>query len=369
MAQKPVCVEDFEQIAKQILSKPVYDYYRSGAGNQQTLADNVSAFSRWTLNPRVLRDVSVLDTSTTVLGQRISMPICVAPTAMQRMAHPAGETATVRACRSQGTGMILSTWATSSIEEVAEAAPDAVRWLQLYIYKDREVTKSLVLRAEQAGFKGIFLTVDTPYLGRRFDDVRNRFKLPPHLSMKNFKSFDLAFSKSGYGEDSGLAVYVAESIDPSIKWEDISWLKSVTSLPIVAKGILRADDARKAVQCGVDGILVSNHGARQLDGVSATIEALPEIIEATEGKVEVFLDGGVRNGADALKALALGARAVFVGRPAVWGLAYKGEEGVHEVLQILKDEFRLAMALSGCSNVEEIDKSLVRRNPWPFSKL
>ncbi|KAL8173031.1 UNVERIFIED_CONTAM: Hydroxyacid oxidase 1 [Gekko kuhli] len=265
---------------------------------------------------------------------------------------------------------MFSSWATSSIEEVAQAAPEAIRWMQLYIYKDREVTRSLVRRAERAGYKGIFVTVDTPFLGKRLDDVRNKFQLPPHLRMKNFETNDLAFSsEKGYGEDSGLSVYVAEAIDPSIKWEDLKWLRGLTTLPIVAKGILRADDAKKAVEHGVNGILVSNHGARQLDGVPATIELLPEIIEAVEGKVEVFLDGGVRKGSDVLKALALGAKAVFVGRPVVWGLVYKGEEGVKEVLQILKEEFRLAMALSGCRSVEEIDRTLVRRDQQATSKL
>ncbi|XP_072859197.2 2-Hydroxyacid oxidase 1 isoform X1 [Pogona vitticeps] len=365
MSERPICIADFEQYAKKFLQKSVYDYYRSGADDQQTLAENVAAFSRLKLYPRMLRNVSVLDLSTSVLGQRVSMPICVAATAMQCMAHADGEIATARACRSMGTGMMLSSWATSSIEEVAVAAPEGTRWLQLYIYKDREVTKSLVQRAEKAGYKGIFVTVDTPFLGKRFDDIRNRFQLPPHLRMKNFETNDLAFSsEKGYGEDSGLSVYVAEAIDPSINWEDLDWLRGLTSLPIVAKGILRGDDAKEAVKRGVNGILVSNHGARQLDGVPATIEVLPEIIEAVEGKVEVFLDGGVRKGTDVLKALAFGARAVFIGRPVIWGLAYQGEEGVKEVLQILKEEFRLAMALSGLSHLLLLDPFSWRRQRW-----
>ncbi|XP_028578040.2 2-Hydroxyacid oxidase 1 [Podarcis muralis] len=370
MSEKPICIADFEEHAKKFLRKSVYDYYKSGADDQQTLAENVSAFSRLRLYPRMLRNVSALDLSTSILGQKLSMPICVAATAMQCMAHADGEIATARACRSMGTGMMLSSWSTTSIEEVAQEAPEAIRWLQLYIYKDREVTRSLVKRAEKAGYKGIFVTVDTPFLGKRLDDVRNKFQLPPNLRMKNFETNDLAFSsETGYGENSGLSVYVAEAIDPSINWEDMRWLRGLTSLPIVAKGILRADDAQEAVKHGVNGILVSNHGARQLDGVPATVEVLPEIIEAVGGKVEVFLDGGVRKGTDVLKALALGARAVFVGRPVIWGLAYKGEEGVKEVLKILKEEFQLAMALSGCQNVEAIDRTLVRRDPWAASKI
>ncbi|XP_059841346.1 hydroxyacid oxidase 1 [Hypanus sabinus] len=369
MSSNPVCIHDFEKHAKDILPKAVYDYYSSGADDQQTLRDNTAAFSRWQICPRVLRDVSSVDLSATILGQRISMPICVSATAMQRMAHPEGEVATVKACSSQGTGMMLSTWATSSIEQVAGAAPGALRWLQLYIYKDRMLTKSLVRRAEKAGYQGIFLTVDTPYLGKRLADVRNKFKLPPHLRMANFESLDLAFSKKDYGEDSGLAVYTANAIDPTIKWQDIDWLSQLTKLPIVLKGILRADDAREAVKHGIVGILVSNHGARQLDCVPATIDALAEITAAVEGKVEVFLDGGVRRGTDVLKALALGAKAVFVGRPILWGLAYKGEEGVHKVLDILKEEFKLALALAGCRNVNEVDKSLVKRSPWATPRI
>uniref|UniRef100_W5L6P3 (S)-2-hydroxy-acid oxidase n=1 Tax=Astyanax mexicanus TaxID=7994 RepID=W5L6P3_ASTMX len=369
MSDRPVCVRDFEHHAKRLLPKAVFDYYFSGADEQESLADNVSAFSRWRLFPRVLRDVSRLDMSTTVLGQKLSMPVCVAATAMQRMAHPDGETATARACSSAGTGMMLSSWATSTIEEVAEAAPGGLRWMQLYIYKDRALTHSLVRRAEEAGYKGIFVTVDTPYLGKRRDDVRNRFKLPSHLRMTNFDSPDLAFSsKEGYGEDSGLAVYVAQAIDPSLKWEDVAWLKRITSLPVVVKGVLRAEDAKEALKYGVDGILVSNHGARQLDCVPATIDALPEIVEAVEGRVEVYLDGGVRRGTDVLKALALGAKAVFVGRPVLWGLAYEGEKGVSEVLQMLREELQLALALAGCRSLKEVDRSLVRRSGH-FSRI
>ncbi|OCT79256.1 hypothetical protein XELAEV_18026066mg [Xenopus laevis] len=359
---KPITVSDYEECARCSLGKSVFDYYGSGADDQQTLADNVDAFSRYRLYPRVLRDVSVTDLSTTVLGQRIRMPICVGATAMQRMAHPDGETATARACGALGTGMMLSSWATSSIEEVASASPDSLRWMQLYIYKDRRLTQSLVQRAERSGYRAIFLTVDTPRLGRRLADVRNKFQLPPHLRMKNFDTEELAFSsKQGFGENSGLAVYVAQAIDASINWNDIDWLRGITSLPIIVKGIVRADDAKEAVKRGASGILVSNHGARQLDGVPATIDVLQEIIEAVDGKVEVYLDGGIRKGTDVLKALALGARAVFVGRPVLWGLAYQGEEGVKDVLNILMEELRLAMSLAGCSSVNEIDKSLVRK--------
>ncbi|CAI5682387.1 2-Hydroxyacid oxidase 1 [Oreochromis niloticus] len=361
-----VCVSDFEEEARKVLPKAVYDYYRSGADEQKTLADNVAAFNRWYLVPRVLRDVSTVDLSVSVLGEKLSMPLCIAATAMQRMAHPEGETATAKACKAMGTGMMLSSWATSTIEEVMSAMTTSlgsggVLWLQLYIYKDRELTLSLVRRAEKAGYKAIFVTVDTPYLGKRLDDVRNRFKMPPHLSMANFSTASLAFSEGDYGNDSGLAVYVANAIDPSICWDDIMWLKKHTRLPVIVKGVLNGEDAAKAVNCGVSGILVSNHGARQLDGVSATLDALEEVVRAAQGRCEVYMDGGVRRGTDILKALALGAKAVFIGRPVLWGLACQGEQGVIELLELLKDELRLAMALSGCRSVSEVSRSLVRR--------
>ncbi|KAK5855582.1 hypothetical protein PBY51_007246 [Eleginops maclovinus] len=364
MSAQRVCVSDFEKEAEKVLPKAVYDYYRSGADEQNTLADNVAAFNRWRLLPRVLRDVSSVDLSISLLGQKLSMPVCVGATAMQRMAHPEGETATARACRAAGTGMMLSSWATSTIEEVMSAmtaSEGGVMWLQLYIYRDRELTLSLVRRAEEAGYKAIFVTVDTPYLGRRLDDMRNRFKLPSHLSMSNFSSASMAFSEGNYGNDSGLAVYVAKAIDPTLCWDDITWLKKQTHLPVIVKGVLNAEDALQAVNYGVDGILVSNHGARQLDGVPATLDVLEEVVGAVQGRCDVFMDGGVRRGSDVLKALALGAKAVFIGRPVLWGLACQGEQGVTEILELFKEELRLAMALSGCRSVSEVSRSLVRR--------
>uniref|UniRef100_A0A3Q1G1L0 (S)-2-hydroxy-acid oxidase n=1 Tax=Acanthochromis polyacanthus TaxID=80966 RepID=A0A3Q1G1L0_9TELE len=318
---------------------------------------------RWYLVPRVLRDVSTVDLSVSVLGQKLSMPLCVGATAMQRMAHPEGETATARACKAVGTGMMLSSWATSTIEEVmsATASVESVLWMQLYIYKDRELTLSLLRRAETAGYKAVFVTVDTPYLGKRLDDMRNRFKMPPHLSLSNFSTASLAFSEGNYGNDSGLAVYVAKAIDSAICWDDIAWLKKNTHLPVIVKGILNGEDALQAVRYGVNGILVSNHGARQLDGVPATLDVLEEVVTAVQGCCEVYMDGGVRRGTDILKALALGAKAVFIGRPILWGLACQGEQGVTDILELLKEELRLAMALSGCRSVAEVSRSLVRR--------
>ncbi|XP_075083193.1 glycolate oxidase isoform X2 [Nicotiana tabacum] len=336
-------VMEYEEIAKQKLPKMVFDYYASGAEDQWTLAENRNAFSRILFRPRILIDVSKIDLSTTVLGFKISMPIMIAPTAMQKMAHPEGEYATARAASAAGTIMTLSSWATSSVEEVASTGP-GIRFFQLYVYKDRNVVAQLVRRAERAGFKAIALTVDTP-----------RFTLPPFLTLKNFEGLDLG--KMDEANDSGLASYVAGQIDRSLSWKDVQWLQTITSLPILVKGVLTAEDARIAVQAGAAGIIVSNHGARQLDYVPATIMALEEVVKAAQGRIPVFLDGGVRRGTDVFKALALGASGVFIGRPVVFSLAAEGEAGIKKVLQMLRDEFELTMALSGCRSLKEITRN------------
>lgn len=359
-----VNVAEYEELARQKLPKMVYDYYASGAEDQWTLKENRSAFERIRFRPRILVDVTSVDLSTTVLGFKISMPIMVAPTAMQRMAHPEGELATARAVSAAGTIMTLSSWATSSVEEVSSVGP-GIRFFQLYVYKDRNVVAQLVRRAEKAGFKAIALTVDTPRLGRRESDIKNRFALPPHLTLKNFEGLDLG--KMDKTEDSGLASYVAGQIDRSLSWKDVKWLQTITKLPILVKGVITAEDTKLALQCGAAGIIVSNHGARQLDYVSATISALEEVVQAAAGRVPVFLDGGVRRGTDVLKALALGASGVFIGRPVVFGLACEGENGVKKVLQMLRDEFELSMALAGCTTVKDINRSHVQTEAERFA--
>ncbi|ESQ48529.1 hypothetical protein EUTSA_v10020979mg [Eutrema salsugineum] len=302
-------VTEYEAIAKQKLPKMVYDYYASGAEDQWTLQENRNAFARILFRPRILIDVSKIDMTTTVLGFKISMPIMVAPTAMQKMAHPEGEYATARAASAAGTIMTLSSWATSSVEEVASTGP-GIRFFQLYVYKNRNVVEQLVRRAERAGFKAIALTVDTPRLGRRESDIKNRFTLPPNLTLKNFEGLDLG--KMDEANDSGLASYVAGQIDRTLSWKDVQWLQTITKMPILVKGVITGEDARLAVQAGAAGIIVSNHGARQLDYVPATISALEEVVKATQGRIPVFLDGGVRRGTDVFKALALGASGIFV---------------------------------------------------------
>ncbi|GJN23100.1 hypothetical protein PR202_gb10718 [Eleusine coracana subsp. coracana] len=323
-------VMEYQAIAKQKLPKMAYDYYNSGAEDEWTLKENREAFSRILFRPRILIDVSKIDMTTTVLGFKISMPIMIAPTAMQKMAHPDGEYATARAASAAGTIMV---------------------------YKDRKVVEQLVRRAERAGFKAIALTVDTPRLGRREADIKNRFVLPPFLTLKNFEGLDLG--KMDQANDSGLASYVAGQIDRTLSWKDVKWLQSITTLPILVKGVITAEDARLAVHSGAAGIIVSNHGARQLDYVPATISALEEVVNATQGRIPVYLDGGVRRGTDVFKALALGAAGVFVGRPVVFALAAEGEAGVRNVLRMLRDEFELTMALSGCTSLAEINRSHV----------
>nr|VDC72596.1 unnamed protein product [Brassica rapa] len=371
-------VTEYEAIAKEKLPKMVYDYYASGAEDQWTLQENRNAFARILFRPRILIDVSKIDMTTTILGFKISMPIMVAPTAMQKMAHPEGEYATARAASAAGTIMTLSSWATSSVEEVASTGP-GIRFFQLYVYKNRNVVEQLVRRAERAGFKAIALTVDTPRLGRRESDIKNRFTLPPNLTLKNFEGLDLGKmdeqSCCVYANDSGLASYVAGQIDRTLSWKDVQWLQTITKMPILVKGVITGEDARIAVQAGAAGIIVSNHGARQLDYVPATISALEEVVKATQGRIPVFLDGGVRRGTDVFKALALGASGIFIGRPVVFSLAAEGEAGVRKVLQMLRDEFELTMALSGCRSLKEITRNHITtewdtpRPPHPSARL
>lgn len=356
---------EYEALAKEKLPKMIYDYYASGAEDQWTLQENRNAFSRILFRPRVLIDVSKIDMTTTVLGFKISMPIMIAPTAMQKMAHPEGEYAIARAASAAGTIMTLSSWATSSVEEVASTGP-GIRFFQLYVYKDRNIVTQLVRRAERAGFQAIALTVDTPRLGRREADIKNRFILPPHLSLRNFDDLDLG--KMDKTNDSGLASYVAGQVDRSLSWKDVKWLQTITRLPILVKGVLTAEDARLAVQSGAAGIIVSNHGARQLDYVPSTIMALEEVVIAAQGRIPVFVDGGIRRGTDVFKALALGASGIFIGRPVVFSLAAAGEAGVRKALQMLRDEFELTMSLSGCRSLEEITRNHIQ-TPWDAPRV
>jgi len=352
-------VNDYRRAARAALAPQAYDYFRSGADAQTTLRANLRAFARWSLYYRVLVDVSAPRLATTLLGEPLAMPILVAPTAYQKLAHPDGELATARAAAAANTVYVVSTLATTSLEDIARAAPAGPRWFQLYVHRDRGLTRALVERAHAAGYRALVLTVDTPRLGRRLADERNHFALPPGLTMANLTA-DAAGASTAVDAGSALAHFFAARHDASLGWRDVEWLRSIAPLPLVVKGVIRADDAARAVEAGAAAVIVSNHGGRQLDGAPATLTALPPIVEALRGRAEVLVDGGVRWGTDVLKALALGARAVLVGRPILWGLAVGGEAGVAAVLGILRDELERAMALAGCPDLDAIDASLVR---------
>ncbi len=349
---------ELEAAAREQLSDMTWDYYSSGADDERCVRRNCAAFEAIALHYRVLVDVSKRDLATTVLGHPVALPILVAPTAFHRLAHPDGELASAAAAGDAGTVFTLSTLSNTPVEDVV-AATTAPVWFQLYVYRDRGATEALVRRVEAAGASALVLTVDAPLLGRRERDVRNGFALPPELEIANLHA-------AGYGTlapragDSGLAAYVNELLDPSVTWKAFSWLRALTTLPIVVKGIVRPDDAARAVYEGAAGVVVSNHGGRQLDAAPATIEVLGRCVDAVGGRGEVYLDGGVRRGADVVKALAYGARAVLVGRPILWGLAAGGRRGVTLALELLRRELDLAMALCGCPDVAHITRDLVK---------
>jgi isopentenyl diphosphate isomerase/L-lactate dehydrogenase-like FMN-dependent dehydrogenase len=347
---EPLNVADYERLAAEKLDAGAYGYFAGGAGDEWTLGENVAAFNRWVLRPRMLVDVGEVSTAATVLGGDLSMPVVVAPTAFQRLANPDGELATARGAAAAGTAFCLSTLASHSPAEIAEGAPGGHNWLQLYWSPDRGFTRALVEAADAAGFSAILLTVDLPLAGRRERDLRAAFELPSDLPLPNL-------SQHLGGGNVHLAL--SEVVDPTITWRDLEWLTSLTDLPIVIKGILTAEDAELACEHGVAGVVVSNHGGRRLDGVAAALDALPEVVEVCAERVTVLLDGGVRRGTDVLKALALGARAVLIGRAPLWGLAVEGEEGVRKVLELLREEVALALALLGCPQPAEVTRAHV----------
>jgi len=362
---EPINLHDYEELARQALPGPAFDFIAGGAEDEVTLNANRTAWQRIQLLPRVLIDVSNVDTSTSVLGRRIDLPVLLAPVALQRLAHPEGELAVARAAAAAGTVQVLSTMSSYTLEDVAAAAAGP-KWFQLYCYRDKELTRRLVQRAQTQGYEALCLTVDVPRLGRRERDLRNRMEFPPDVVPMNLVT-DVDPARvppesrgSQPGTPAASLLNLSWEIIPSLTWADVDWLRSRTSMPVVLKGVLAAEDARIALDHGVAAIIVSNHGGRQLDGVPAAIEVLPEIVEAVRGRVEVLVDGGVRRGADVLKALALGARAVLIGRPYVWGLAVGGEEGAARVLAMLRAEFEMAMALAGCRSTAEITRALVR---------
>lgn len=350
-----VSVADCERLAAERLDAGPLGYFAGGAGDERTLRRNVEAFGEWELIPRVLVDVSRVDSSIELFGSRLSMPLAVAPVAFQRLVDPDGEEAMARAAGAAGTAMCLSTIATATPAAVAAAAPDTTRWFQLYCFKDHAVTEALLAEAVASGFSAVLLTVDAPYVGRRERDLRTGFRV------------DVSAPAVQAAIGSTEPVSVAEAfglIDPSLDWDALAALTAGCELPVILKGVVSPADAELAIEAGAAGVVVSNHGGRQLDGVPATIDALPAMAEVVAGRIPVLMDGGVRRGTDALVALALGASAVLVGRPALWGLAVAGEQGAQRVLKLLQDEIKLGLALLGCPTPADVTRSHVaRRHP------
>jgi (S)-2-hydroxy-acid oxidase len=333
---KIVTVDDYEPLAREVLPTDVFDYYAGGAGDEWTLAENRRAFQDWVIRPRMLTGAWPADPSTSVLGNEIAFPVLVAPWAYQKRAHPDGELATARAAARAGTVMVVSSTAFEYLEDVA-AASDATKWWQLYVFTDRELTVDMLHRVHAAGFGAVCLTVDFPDSGLRHRDTRNAFEMPIGLPQDE------------------------HTFAPDLTWDDLRWIREAAPVPLLVKGLMTAEDARIAVEAGVDAIVVSNHGGRQLDSVLAPITVLPEVVEAVDGRIPVLVDGGFRRGTDVFKALALGAAAVLVGRPACWGLAAAGEDGVVDVLHILRTELENTMVLAGTRSLGDITGAHVVR--------
>jgi 4-hydroxymandelate oxidase len=351
---EPVDISDYERLAPERMSRMAWEYFSGGAGDELTLRWNNEAYGRIRLLPRHLVDVSRLDTRVNLLGRELPHPILLAPIAYQRLVHPEGELATVKGANAAEATMVLSTFSTTTLEEVASASLRPP-WFQLYVQPDRGFTESLVRRAEEAGYEALVLTVDTPILGARHRESRVAFALPPGIEKQNFKSLPGA---SGSHRPKGHEIY-SDLLDPKLTWRDVDWLRSRTRLPVFLKGILNTDDAGRAVDAGVSGLIVSNHGGRVLDTVPATIDVLAPIAARVAGRMPVLVDGGIRRGTDVLKALALGATAVLVGRPYVYGLAVGGAEGVERVVRIIRREFEMALALTGRPTIASIDSSVI----------
>jgi isopentenyl diphosphate isomerase/L-lactate dehydrogenase-like FMN-dependent dehydrogenase len=343
-------VADFEREAERRLDPGAFGYFAGGAGDETTLRANADAFARRTLRPRVLVDVSGVTTEATVLGRSVSMPLLVAPTAFQRLAHPDGELATAGAAAAIGTVMCQSTLSSVAPAEVAAAAPGARLWFQLYWSTDRGFTRDLLTAVAEAGFEAVVLTVDFPAAGRRERDLRTAFALPPNLPSPNIPG--------GLARENFHAA-LGKIVDTSLTWRDLEWLRETAPLPLLLKGVLTAEDALLAVEHGANGVIVSNHGGRQLDGVAASLDALPQVVDAAGERAEILLDGGIRRGSDVLKALALGARAVLAGRAIVWGLAVGGEDGVRRVLELLREEIALGLTQLGCRSPSEVTRAHV----------
>jgi 4-hydroxymandelate oxidase len=334
-----------------------YDYVRSGGGDEISMRENRAGFERLQLSPSVLVDVSQLDTRVNLFGGEFESPILLAPVAYHRLYHPEGEIGTARGASAAGAGFVISTFTTTSIDEIARNTQRPI-WFQLYVQRDRAFTKDMVQRAVASGCKAVCLTVDTPVLGCRYS--QQSFGLPKNLECVHLRGLGLGTPSLGHIAQRN-SIYDT-LFDPSFNWNDLDWLRSVAGVPVILKGVLSAEDGKRAVERGADGVIVSNHGGRNLDTVPATIDALPRVVEAVAGRIPVMLDSGIRRGTDVLMALALGAKAVFIGRPYVYGLAAGGAKGVERVILILRDELERAMALTGRRSIAEIDASVLWRD-------
>lgn len=355
--------DELEQLAQKKLPKMVWGYYSSGAETESTLRDNRAAFERLRIMPRIMVDVRRIDTSCTLLGEKLSMPLLIAPMAYQRMAHPEGEKATARAAAQCSIPMVQSTMGTVKLAEVAKAAAGApLLMFQLYVIKDRDFCRKLILDAERAGYKALAITVDAPHLGNRWADERNEFHLPEPLTPVNLEGLKPPAAESqrqGKEIKSAIAAVFAKQIDPGLTWDFVPWVRSFCKLPILVKGVLSPHDALRALDAGVDGLMVSNHGGRQLDFAPASLDCLTGIKRVIGNRLPILVDGGIRRGSDILKALALGADAVCVGRPVLHGLALDGEQGVKDVIDLLRNDLELAMRLSGCPDLKSITRDMV----------
>jgi 4-hydroxymandelate oxidase len=351
-----VCLSDFEPAAKERMTQLAWEYFSGGSADEITMRANREAYQRIRLKPRVLRDVSKLDTRVTLFGNEHPFPILLAPTAYHKLANVEGELATARGASAANATMILSSFSTTSVEDVASSAARPI-WFQLYAQTDQGFTRSLVQRAEASGAQALCLTVDTPVLGPRNREDRVRFKLPEGFGLPNMSG--LKTMKGGMSHRPSAEEIYSSLLDPLLTWNDVESLRSFAKVPLLLKGILNPDDAERAVQAGAAGIIVSNHGGRNLDTVPATADALPQITDRVAGRIPVLVDGGVRRGTDVLKALAMGANAVLIGRPYLYGLGVEGAAGVTRVVKILQREFEMAMALAGRTSLAEIDRSVL----------
>jgi 4-hydroxymandelate oxidase len=351
-------LDELEREARHAIGEMAYAYYSGGADDERLLAGNVEAWARWQLHPRVLAGIERVSTATTLLGSSVTSPVAIAPTAIQGLAHPDGEVATAVGAAGAGALLILSSLATCPLEAVAAAAPDALRWMQVYILRERSRTAELVHRAASHGFRALVLTVDAPVSGLRLREVRAGVRLPDDLALPNLAGDSTESARAG-----GFMAVVTREFEPALTPDDIGWLAGLSGLPVVVKGVQRADDAVRCIDAGAAAIVVSNHGARQLADAPATADILEGIVDAVGGRAEVYVDGGLRRAPDVVKALALGARAALVGRPSLWALATGGSDGIARLLAWYASELARAMALCGAATVDEIDRSLIRRAP------